>query len=200
MVRRSETGVEAKSKGSPSSPDEQQLASVFRPCRDLRNWRPDGCRSGVQTQRNGVNADAVGVACKQAFAIAAKAKIAPKRIIEVTRAVKVWDIRRRCIRANAGVLYNDHGDVLKRVVSQGVSVSTKMALADVLATWKWVYEQRARKDESDQDAVDVFDEIAAQIEVLWDSAVDLNGQSDKCIDFLAEHLLIEIPRAKRMRT
>src|SRR5271163_151502 len=36
--------------------------------------------------------------------------------ISMTRAEKVWDIRRRCIRGNEGVLWDDHGNVLKRII------------------------------------------------------------------------------------
>jgi hypothetical protein len=125
--------------------------------------------------------------------------------VDVTRAVKVWDIRRRCIRANDGVLWNDHGDILKRVIrhgreAQGVAVPTKITLTDVLTTWEWVNDRRPNRSD-DEDAADVFKEIAAQIEALWDrTADDLTQQSDKCIDRLAEHLLVEIPRSKRKRT
>jgi hypothetical protein len=119
----------------------------------------------------------------------------------MTRAEKVWSIRQRCIKANDGVLWNDHGDVLKRVIRQGEAVPTKIGLADVLLTWKWVYDKRTDKDDGDQDAADVFNEISVQIEALWDRAAnDLTAQSDKCIDLLAEHLLVDIPRAKRTRT
>jgi hypothetical protein len=118
----------------------------------------------------------------------------------VTRAENLWDIRRRCIRANPGVLWNNHGDILMRVINQGHAIPTKMSLADVLLTWKWVYDKRADKDDIDQDAADVFDEITAQIKALWDCAADdLTAQSDKCIDLLADHLLVNIPRAKPNR-
>jgi hypothetical protein len=125
--------------------------------------------------------------------------------MDMTRAEKVWDIRRRCIRANDGVLWNDHGDVLKRVIRhgtavQGVAVPTKITLTDVLKTWEWVNDRRAERSD-DQDAADVFKEISEKIEALWDRAADdLAQQSDKCIDQLAEHVLLEIPRAKRKRT
>jgi hypothetical protein len=122
----------------------------------------------------------------------------------MTRAEKVWEIRRRCIRANEGVLWNDHGDILKRVIRQpdtiqGVAVPTKIMLADVLKTWEWVNGKQTDRS-NDQDSTDVFREIAAQIGTLSDRAADdLTSQSDRCIDLLAEHLLVEIPRAKRKR-
>lgn len=123
----------------------------------------------------------------------------------MTRAEKVWEVRRRCIRANDGVLWNDHGDILKRAVRdagavQGVAVPAKITLADVLKTWEWVNDRRTDRSDDD-DAADVFKEVAAQIETLWDRAGDdLIQQSDRCIDQLAEHLLVEIPRAKNKRT
>jgi hypothetical protein len=121
--------------------------------------------------------------------------------IEVTRAEKVWDIRKRCIKANDGVLWNNHGDILMRVISPGRAVPTKISLADVLLTWKWVCDKRVDKSEGDEDAAKVLNEITAQIEALWDgAAADLTTQSDKCIDLLADHLLVDIPRAKRTRT
>jgi hypothetical protein len=104
----------------------------------------------------------------------------------MTRAEKVWDVRRRCIRANDGVLWNDHGDVLKRVIRhgtavQGVAVPTKITLTDVLKTWEWVNDRRADGSD-DEDAADVFKVIAVQIEALWDRAADdRTQQSDKCI-------------------
>jgi hypothetical protein len=122
----------------------------------------------------------------------------------MTRAEKVWDIRRRCIRGNEGVLWNDHGDILKRVIRQpgavqGIAVPTKIMLVDALTTWEWVNERRADRFD-DEDATDVFKEIAAQIEALWDRAADdLTQQSDKVIDLLADHLLADIPRAKPKR-
>lgn len=119
----------------------------------------------------------------------------------VTRADKVWSIRQRCIKANAGVLWNDHGDVLKRVVRQDESVPTKIGPPDVLQAWKWVYNKRGDKDDGDEDSANVFDGMATQIEALWDSAAnDLTAQSDKCIDLLADQLLENIPRAKGPRT
>lgn len=53
----------------------------------------------------------------------------------------------------------------------------------------------------DADTVEVISEIGEQIAALWDlGADDPASQSDKRIDLLAEHLLIDIPRAKpRMR-
>jgi hypothetical protein len=118
---------------------------------------------------------------------------------EMTRAEKVWGLRQRCIKANSGVLWNDHGDILKRVVARGVAVPTKIGLADVLATWKWVYEKQVTTDH-DQDALDVFEEINARIESLWDCTEnDITMQSDKCIDLLADHLLVPIQKAARIR-
>ena len=124
----------------------------------------------------------------------------------MTRAEKVWNIRQRCIRANDGVLWDDHGNVLKRVIRdpgavQGVAVPTKITLVDVLNTWKWVYGKTEETRDDDDDAVEVFKEIATRIEALWDRAADdLMQQSDKCVDLLADHLLVTVPRAKRKRT
>jgi hypothetical protein len=115
----------------------------------------------------------------------------------LNRAEKVLAIRERSIKANDGVLWNDHGDVLKRVIRQGVAVPTKIGLADVLRTWKWVYDKRADQCDGDEDAAEVLKEIAGQIEALWDRAAnDLTSQSDKCIDLLTNHLLVAIERAK----
>jgi hypothetical protein len=124
--------------------------------------------------------------------------------MDVTRAEKVGEIRRRCIRANDGVLWNDHGDILKRVIRhgsavQGTAMPTKITISDVLATWDWVNDRRTAGND-DEDGARVLKEVAAQIEALWDRAADdLTQQSDKCIDLLAEHLLVEIPRTKRQR-
>ena len=118
----------------------------------------------------------------------------------MSRAEKVWSIRQRCIKANEGVLWNDHGDILKRVIRQRIAVPTKICLADVLQTWKWVYDKRVDKSDGDEDAAELFKEIAAQIEALWDqTANDLGSQSDKCIDLLADQLLVVLERAKRRR-
>jgi hypothetical protein len=122
----------------------------------------------------------------------------------MTGAEKAWDIRRRCIRANEGVLWDDHGNILKRVIRrpgevQGIAVPTKIMLTDVLKTWEWVYEKTTDRHD-DEDAVQVHKEIAQQIEGLWDRAADdLTQQSDKVIDLLADHLLVDIPRVKRKR-
>jgi DNA phosphorothioation-dependent restriction protein DptG len=121
----------------------------------------------------------------------------------MTRAQKVSELRRRCIRANEGVLWDDHGNVLKRVIRQpgevqGYTVLTKIMLIDVLKTWEWVYQKTADRRDDDEDAAEVHKEIAQQIETLWDCAADdLTQQSDKVIDLLAEHVLVDIPRAKR---
>jgi len=123
----------------------------------------------------------------------------------MTRAEKVWDIRRRCIRANEGVLWDDHGNVLKRVIRhqgevQGIAVPTKIMLSDVLQTWRWLYQKSADRRDDDEDAAEAFKEIAERIEVLWDSAADdLLQQSDKVIDLLSDYLLADIPRAKSRR-
>jgi hypothetical protein len=123
----------------------------------------------------------------------------------MTRSEKVWDIRRRCIRANDGVLWDDHGNVLKRVIRrqgevQGIAVPTKVMLSDVLQTWQWVYQKIADRRDDDEDATEAFKEIAARIEALWDGAADdLLQQSDKVIDLLADHLLVDISRAKSKR-
>jgi hypothetical protein len=100
----------------------------------------------------------------------------------MTRAEKVWSIRKFCIRANGTVLWNDHGDILKRVISQGVAVPTKIGLDDVLLTWRWVY---GKQGEHDEDALQVAKEVSEEIQVLWDMhADDLTAQSDTCIDYI----------------
>jgi hypothetical protein len=115
-------------------------------------------------------------------------------------------LRRRCIRANSGILWDDHGNVLKRVIRspgeiQGVAKPTTIMLEDILNTWDWVCEKTLHGREGDEDAVEVTKEVTAQIIALWDRAVDdIVSQSDKCIDLLAEHLLVDIPRARRKRT
>ena len=123
----------------------------------------------------------------------------------MTRADKVWDLHTRCVRANDSVLFHDHGRVLKRVFRrpgevQGTAAPTRLTLADVLKTWEWVYQRTADRRDDDEDAAEVRKEIAQQIEALWDrDADDLTQQSDKVIDLLAEHLLVDIPRTKRKR-
>lgn len=123
----------------------------------------------------------------------------------MTRAEKVLDIHRRCIRANDGVLWNDHGDILKRVIRQpgevqGYAINSKITLVDVLKTWEWVYQKTADRRDDDDDAGEVYKEIVQQIEALWDRAADdLAQQNDKVIALLVDHLLVEIPRAKRKR-
>jgi hypothetical protein len=128
-----------------------------------------------------------------------------RKTITRTRAQKVWDLYTRCVRANDGVLFHDHGRVLKRVMRrpgevQGVAVSTKLTLADALKSWEWVYQRTVDGHDDDQDSVDAYKEIARQIERLWDrSADDLMQQSDRVIDLLADHLLVDVPRSKPKR-
>ena len=123
----------------------------------------------------------------------------------MTRAEKLWDLYTRCVRANDGTLFHDHGRVLKRVFRepgavQGVTRPTKLTLADVLKTWEWVFERTALAND-DQDAAEVNKELSEQISALWDHAADdLASQSDACVNLLADHLLGDIPRAKRKRT
>jgi len=123
----------------------------------------------------------------------------------MTRAQKVYDLIRRCVRGNENVLWLDHGDILKRVIRQpgaieGRAVPTKVMLVDVLKTWEWVRERTADLRDDDADATAVHKEIAEQVETLWDrTADDLTQQSDKVLDLLADHLLVEIPRARRKR-
>ena len=120
----------------------------------------------------------------------------------MTRAEKLWALYTRCVRANDGTLFHDHGRVLKRVIRepgavQGVARPTKLTLADVLKTWGWVSEKTAQARD-DADSVEVIKEISEQISTLWDrGADDLASQSDRCIDLLAEILLVDIPRAPR---
>lgn len=123
----------------------------------------------------------------------------------MTRAEKLWGLYTRCVRANDGTLFHDHGRVLKRVFRrpgavQGVAHPTKLTLADVLKTWEWVSERTAPASD-DQDAAEVINEISAQIKAFWDGAADdLAFQSDVCIDLLADHLLVDIRRGKRKTT
>ena len=123
----------------------------------------------------------------------------------MTRAEKLWDLYTRCVRANDGTLFHDHGRILKRVFRepgkvQGIARPTKLTLADVLKTWEWVCKKTALA-RGDADAVEVIKEINEQIAALWDlGADDLASQSDKCIDLLAEHLLVDISRAKPRRS
>jgi hypothetical protein len=127
------------------------------------------------------------------------------RTTTMTRAQKVWDLYTRCVRANDGALFHDHGRVLKRVMRrpgevQGIAVPTKLMLADVLKSWEWVYQKTADGRDDDDDTAEVYKEIARQIGTLWDrSADDLMQQSDKVIDLLADHLLVDIPRSKPKR-
>jgi len=121
----------------------------------------------------------------------------------MTRAQKLAELRRRCIRANEGVLWDDHGNVLKRVIRragevQGYTILTKIMLVDVLKTCEWVYQKTSSSGDEDEDASEVYREISQQVESLWDrSANDLMQQSGKVVDLLAEHLLVDIPRATR---
>jgi hypothetical protein len=123
----------------------------------------------------------------------------------VTRAEKLWALYTRCVRANDGTLFHDHGRVLKRVFRepgavQGVARPTKLTLVDVLKTWEWVAERTAPASD-DGDAAEVIKEISEQISALWDQAADdLSFQSDQCVNLLADHLLVDIPRANRKRT
>jgi hypothetical protein len=108
----------------------------------------------------------------------------------MNRYEKVWAIRRECIKGSNNKLWNDHGDVVKRVVSQGVAIPTKIGLLDVLLAWKWISEQRA-VEESDGDAANVLKEIADRIGALWDKQPDdLIYQSDTCIEYLHHHLCV----------
>jgi hypothetical protein len=122
----------------------------------------------------------------------------------MTRAEKLWDLHTRCVRANDGVLFHDHGRVLKRVLRrpgdvQGTAAPTKLTLSDVLKSWEWVNDRRVDRSDDD-DAVEVYKEIAAQIEANWDrGADDLTQQSDRVVDLLAEHLLVDIPQSKSKR-
>jgi hypothetical protein len=101
---------------------------------------------------------------------------------------RVWAIRRVCIKGSNNRLWNDHGDVLKRVVRQGFAIPTKIGLSDVLSAWKWIRERKGI-DEGDDDAVNVVEEIAERITTLWDTQPDdLTYQSDGCIDYLHRHL------------
>jgi hypothetical protein len=124
----------------------------------------------------------------------------------MTRSDELWNLYNRCVRANDGVLFHDHGRMLKRVFRepgaiQGIAQPTKLTLADVLKTWEWVYENTADRRDDDTDAAEVYKEIAEQIDALWDrGADDLMMQSDRVVDLLTEYLLVKIPRATRKTT
>jgi hypothetical protein len=101
---------------------------------------------------------------------------------------KVWATRRVCIKGSNSKLWNDHGDVLKRIVGQGVAVPTKIGLSDVLLAWKWVSDRQGI-GESDDDAANLVKEVADRMTTLWDMQPDdLIYQSDGCIDYLHHHL------------
>ena len=106
----------------------------------------------------------------------------------MARAEKLSNLRQRCIRANEGSLWKDHGDVLMRVIRQGVAIPSKIGSPDILVTWKWVYNKQAEIDR-DKDAVEVFEEITKQVEALWDRrAHGIDSQSDRSVDLLVDHL------------
>jgi hypothetical protein len=85
-------------------------------------------------------------------------------------------------------LWNDHGDVLKRVVGQSVAVPTKIKLSDALLAWKLVRERQGG-DAGDSDAVNVVNEVEEWITARWDTQPDdLIYQSDECINYLHRHL------------
>jgi hypothetical protein len=106
----------------------------------------------------------------------------------MNRYEKVGAIRGVCIKGSSNKLWNDHGDVLKRVVQQGVAVSTKIGISDVLVAWTWVSDRQGMA-EDDDDAANVVKEIANQMIALWDVRPDdLIYQSDGCVDVLHHHL------------
>jgi hypothetical protein len=106
----------------------------------------------------------------------------------MNRYERVWDIRRMCIKGSNNKLWNDHGDVLKRVVRQGVAVPTKIGLSDVLLAWKWVSERQGM-EEGDDDAANVVKEARDRMTALWDMPPDdLIYQSDACVEYLHHHL------------
>ena len=106
----------------------------------------------------------------------------------MNRYEKVWAIRRVCIKGSNNKLWNDHGDVLKRIVSQGVAVPTRIGLSDIMLVWKW-FSERQGIDEGDDDASNVVREAADRMTVLWDMQPDdLIYQSDACVDYLHNHL------------
>lgn len=106
----------------------------------------------------------------------------------MVRDEKIWSIRRTCIKANPQ-LWNDHGDILKRVISLSVAVPTKIGLADVLLAWKWIDEKKSPIEEQDTDALQASSEVTSKITQLWNvRRDDLFTQGDACIDFLATHL------------
>jgi hypothetical protein len=104
------------------------------------------------------------------------------------RSEKIWEIRRACIKANLD-LWNDHGNVLKRRMTAGVAVPTKLGLADVLLAWKTVNYQKMEDDE-DEDTMNAAQELTAQIVFRWDvRRDDINEQADGMIDLLADLIL-----------
>lgn len=115
----------------------------------------------------------------------------------MTRDEQLWGIRKACIKANQK-LWNDHGNILMRVVAQGVAVPTQIGLADVLLAWQRVI--GASDKEQDEDAVQVSTEIVTQIISLWNVRTDdLTKQSDECISYLATRIIKEPIRKRRSR-
>jgi hypothetical protein len=107
---------------------------------------------------------------------------------ELTRDEKLRHLRKACMKANPA-LWNDHGDVLKRVVSQGVAVPTQIGIADVLLAWNWEWQKEQPVQDSDEDAGQVYKEVIAQIISVWNMKTDdLSKQTDECIDYLSSRI------------
>lgn len=106
----------------------------------------------------------------------------------MNRGARIWEIRRACIEANPD-LWNDHGDILKRRIAQGVAVPTKVGLADVLLAWKVANDQKLTND-ADEDAMNVAQELTAQIVSKWNVRKDdIDEQADGTIGLLADLIL-----------
>jgi len=103
---------------------------------------------------------------------------------------KIWQIRALCIKANSK-LWNDHGDVLKRVIAPGIAVPSKIGLSDVLEAVSWNNNKHPSSDALDEDGIHVRREIVDKMIILWDrTSDDLELQSEPCIKYLSEVLLI----------
>jgi hypothetical protein len=114
--------------------------------------------------------------------------IGGKIAVHLDRSETIRKIRRACIKANPD-LWNDHGDVLKRRLAQGVAVPTRLGLADVLMAWK-VTSARKGAVEGDEDALRIAQELIARIASKWNIRKDdINEQDDDCVLMLADLIL-----------
>ena len=102
----------------------------------------------------------------------------------MNRYEKVWAIRRVCVKGSNNKLWNDHGDLLKRVVGYGVAVPTRIELSDVLLAWKLLSEKQGM-EEGDDDAANVVKEAADRMTALWDMHPDDLNLPERCMRRLA---------------